>query len=56
VDGGAKLTRDIRNFILQSKFEMGDIGRIKLKVFIFFFVSVFHLPLFNSVTKKLFLG
>jgi hypothetical protein len=49
--GRAKVTMGIRNFILQGvKYKNGKIGPIKRKCFIF---SVYFLPLFNSVTKKI---
>jgi hypothetical protein len=45
----------IRNFYFtkESNLKEGKIGPIKRKVFIFFFLSIFYLPLFNSVTKEI---
>jgi hypothetical protein len=58
IGGGAeKLTMGIRNFIYKGiKFEGGENWFSFGQVFHFLFLSIFYLPLFNSVTKKLFLG
>jgi hypothetical protein len=39
-------------FTKESNLKEGKIGRIKRRFFIFFSLSIFYLPLFNSVTKK----
>jgi hypothetical protein len=52
--GGTELTVGIKNFILQRSQIWkggGEIGPIKRKSFIIFFLSILYLPLFNSVTK-----
>jgi hypothetical protein len=36
----------------KSNLKEGKIGPIKCKFFIFFFLSIFYLPLFSSVTKQ----
>jgi hypothetical protein len=39
-------------FTKASNLKEGQIGPIKRKFLIFFLLSIFYLPLFNSVTKK----
>jgi hypothetical protein len=51
--GGAKLTGVLGTLFYKGvKFQRREIGTIKRKFFIFFFV--YFLSLFNSVTKKIF--
>jgi hypothetical protein len=52
--GGGKTVRGDLGLYLtkESNLKEGKISPVKLKFFIFFFLSIFYLPLFNSVTKK----